>query len=265
MNYPAPFQAKWNLRGLVLCNLIPVALLCFWLWPTGQMLCLAFDEWLFHSLNQPLATNTAWRYIWTLGSMRPFDAVVGLILLFLLIRGDWVFKAAQVRRAFWGFIATLLLLLVIRALFSKLCDAMNWQHDSPSMVLSNTVHLSEWYPNLEKTWELKDRSSQSFPGDHASVLLIWAFFMTTFANRASQYLLIWALAFLFMMPRLVAGAHWGQDDYIGGVIMALWALTWSIHTPFLAKASNALARATAPVFALLQKLPVINRLSIVSA
>ena len=27
-----------------------------------------------------------------------------------------------------------------------------------------------------------------------------------------------------MLPRLVAGAHWGQDDYIGGVQMALLAL-----------------------------------------
>jgi hypothetical protein len=42
----------------------------------------------------PLADNTTWRYIWAVGSLRPFDIVVGLILLTLLIRGDWVFKAA---------------------------------------------------------------------------------------------------------------------------------------------------------------------------
>jgi hypothetical protein len=53
----------------------------------------------------PLADNTTWRYIWAVGSLRPFDIVVGLILLTLLIRGDWVFKARRCARhfsAFWS-------------------------------------------------------------------------------------------------------------------------------------------------------------------
>lgn len=144
------FQARWSWGPLAACTLLSVALLCFWLWPFGQILCLTFDEWLFRSLNAPLADSTTWRYIWTVGSLRPFDIVVGLILLAVLICGDWVFKAAQVRQAFFGFLVTLLLLVVIRALFSKWVDAMGWQHDSPSMVFDNVVHLSSYYPNLEK-------------------------------------------------------------------------------------------------------------------
>jgi len=35
------------------------------------------------------------------------------------------------------------------------------------------IQMSDYFPGLEKTWALKDRSSQSFPGDHAAVLLIW--------------------------------------------------------------------------------------------
>jgi len=265
MNKPALFRASWNTRGLVLCNLLAIALLCVWLWPAGHAAFTAFDESLFTLLNQPLASNAGWRYIWTAGSLRPFDALVGLILLALLIRGDWVFKAAQVRQAFWGFIATLILLLVVRALFSKLCDAMGWQHDSPTIVLPGAIHLSDWYPHLEKKWELKDQSSSSFPGDHASVLLIWAFYMTFSSHRFGQRVVIWALALLFMMPRLVAGAHWGQDDYIGGLVMALVALGWSCYTPFVAHASAWLVKVTAPVFRLLGHLPVVRRLSVISA
>ncbi|WP_263261766.1 phosphatase PAP2 family protein [Pseudomonas sp. RIT-PI-S] len=265
MNKPALFRASWNPRGLLLCNLIAIALLCAWVWPAGHTAFTAFDEALFTQLNQPLATNVGWRYVWTVGSLRPFDALVGLILLLLLIRGDWVFKAAQVRQAFWGFIATLVLLLVVRALFSKVCDAMGWQHDSPTLVLPGAVHLSDWYPYLEKKWELKDQSSSSFPGDHASVLLIWAFYMSYNSRRAGQWLVVWALTLLFMMPRLVAGAHWGQDDYIGGMIMALLALGWSCYTPFVAHASTWLVELTNPVFNLLTKLPGIRRLSVVSA
>lgn len=256
------FQARWSWGALAACTLLPIALLCFWLWPFGQILCLTFDEWLFRSLNAPLADSTTWRYIWTIGSLRPFDIVVGLILLAVLIRGDWVFKAAQVRQAFFGFLVTLLLLVVIRALFSKWVDAAGWQHKSPSMIFDDVVHLSDYYPNLEAAWELKDRSSKSFPGDHASVLLIWALFMSVFSRRLMQYLVVWGLAALFMLPRLVAGAHWGQDDYIGGLLMAVLALGWSYYTPLAAKGSEALMRWTAPLFNLLARLPLVGRMAV---
>ncbi|MCS4248408.1 membrane-associated phospholipid phosphatase [Pseudomonas sp. BIGb0164] len=221
-----------------------------------------FDEWLFHLLNDPLASNSAWLHVWAVASLRPFDAVVGVLLLTLLIRGDWVFKAVQVRQALLGFIGILLLLLFIRMLFSKLVAQLGWQHSSPSMVISGAIQMSDYFPALEKAWELKDRSSQSFPGDHASVLLIWGMFMTVFAKRIGQTLVIWGLALLFMMPRLVAGAHWGQDDYIGGVLLALLALGWGYYTPFAAKVSSGLLRVTAPVFELMGRLPLLGRLSV---
>ncbi|WP_339529311.1 phosphatase PAP2 family protein [Pseudomonas mucidolens] len=265
MNNPGLFQAKWNLGRLTLCNFLALGLLGFWLWPAGQMLCVIFDEWLFHLLNDPLATSPTWLHVWAVASLRPFDAVVGVILLTLLIRGNWVFKAVQVRQAFFGFLAILLLLLFIRMLFSKLAAHMGWQHSSPSMVISGAIQMSDYFPGLEKTWELKDRSSQSFPGDHASVLLIWGMFMSVFARRIGQFVLIWGLALLFMMPRLVAGAHWGQDDYIGGVLLALLALGWGYYTPFAANVSERLLRITGPVFGWLQRVPLISRLSLVRA
>lgn len=265
MNNPGLFQARWNLRRLALCNFVPLALLAFWLWPTGQMLCVIFDEWLFHLLNAPLAINPIWLRIWAIASLRPFDVVVGVILLTLLIKGDWVFEQAEVRQAFFGFLSVLLVLLFIRMLFSKLTIYMNWQHSSPSMMLEGAIRMSDYFPGLEKTWELKDRSTQSFPGDHASVLLIWALFMTVFSRSSWQTLVIWALALLFMMPRLVAGAHWGQDDYIGGVLLAVWALGWGYYTPFVYHASAFFLKLTAPVFGLLEKLPVVSRMSVVRA
>ena len=263
MNNTTLFQARWNLGALALCNLLALALLCFWLWPYGQNLCLTFDEWLFHRLNSPLADNAIWLHLWAVASLRPFDALVGGVLLALLIKGDWVFEAARVRQAFFGFLSILMLLLVFRVLFSKLTALMGWQHHSPSMVLADAVQMSSYFPGLEKAWELKDRSSQSFPGDHASVLLIWGLFMSTFSRTPGQKLAIWGLCLLFMLPRLVAGAHWGQDDYIGGLLLALLALGWGYYTPFAAQASDALMRLTAPIFSLLQRLPLISRLNVI--
>ena len=263
MNNPGLFQARWNLGGLALCNLLPLALLGFWLRPTGQMLCTMFDEWLFGLLNTPLASHATWLHIWAVASLRPFDVVVGIIMLSLLIRGDWVFKAVDVRRAFFGFLSILILMLIIRVLFSKLVGVMGWQHQSPSMVIKGAVHMSDYFPTWEKAWELKDRSSQSFPGDHASVLLIWALFLGKFSRSLGQFLVIWGLTLLFMMPRLVAGAHWGQDDYIGGVLLAVWALGWGYYTPYAARMSNALLWLTHPLFKLMTRMPVLSRMSVV--
>ncbi len=191
MNNPGLFQSRWNLGRLVLCNVVPLALLAFWLWPTGQMLCVIFDEWLFRSLNAPLASNPIWLHIWAIASLRPFDIIVGLILLTLLIKGDWVFKAIDVRRAFFGFFSILLLMVVIRALFSKFADYMDWQHSSPSMVLEGAVHLSDYF----RTWKslgAEGSLEPELPGDHASVLLIWALFMGVFSRTVGQFLTVWA-------------------------------------------------------------------------
>ncbi|CAI8759836.1 hypothetical protein EMIT0P44_170085 [Pseudomonas sp. IT-P44] len=38
---------------VALCNFVPRVLLAFWLWPTGQRLCVIFDEWLsIHSIRR---------------------------------------------------------------------------------------------------------------------------------------------------------------------------------------------------------------------
>jgi membrane-associated phospholipid phosphatase len=263
MNNPSLFQARWNFSRLLVCNLLALALMCFWLWPTAHAAFTHFDERLFTLLNHPLGENPVWLYIWTVASVRPFDLIVGLILLTLLIKGDWVFQAVQVRSAFFGFVSTLVLLLIIRTIFAKVVKHLGLQHNSPSMVVEGALRLSSFFPNLPEVWELKDSSNQSFPGDHASVLLIWAMFMTAFSRTAAQRVVIWALALLFMVPRLVAGAHWGQDDYIGGIAMAVLALGWGYYTPYVARVSDLLVRVTAPLFKPLAYLPLVKSMSVV--
>lgn len=68
-----------------------------------------------------------------------------------------------------------------------------------------------------------------------------------------------------MMPRLEAGAHWGQDDYIGGVLLAVLALGWGYYTPYAARMSNFLLRLTHPLFNLLSRMPVFSRMNVVRA
>uniref|UniRef100_UPI00106AA3BA phosphoesterase n=1 Tax=Pseudomonas aeruginosa TaxID=287 RepID=UPI00106AA3BA len=206
MDNASPFQAAWQWRKFATCHLLALLLLILWLWGPTRELMNGFDFWLFDKLNGSLALNETWLKLWGLLSTRPFDAVVGVILLCLLIRGDWLLPANQVRRLTFGFIVTLLILVVIRVLYAKIAHHLHWQHASLSMLMDKAIHLSDHFPDWERVWEIKDRSKRSFPGDHASVLLVWALFMSLFARRAGQFLLIWTLAVLFMMPRRLPGA-----------------------------------------------------------
>lgn len=147
-------------------------------------------------------------------------------------------------------------------LFSKLAAQMGWQHNSPSMVISGAIHMSDYFPDL-KNLGVEGPLQPELPWGPRFGAADLGMFMSVFAKRIGQVVLVWGLALLFMMPRLVAGAHWGQDDYIGGVLLALLALGWGYYTPFAAKVSGWLLRVIEPVFGLLQQVPVINRLSVI--
>ena len=86
-----------------------------------------------------------------------------MILLCLLIRGDWLLPANQVRRLTFGFIVTLLILVVIRVLYAKIAHHLHWQHASLSMLMDKAIHLSDHFPDWERVWEIKDRPSAASP------------------------------------------------------------------------------------------------------
>lgn len=253
----------WQVKKLIVCNVIAFCLLVLWAIPVVYQLGMAMDTAFFRWVNGSLAYHPVWAALWGVASMRYFDLLVAMVLGLLLICGTWLYNPNQVRQAFFALVVLMVVQVVIRVIFTKLIHAVDWQHASPSMVVEDAFRLSKHFPEWEQRFELKDRSSRSFPGDHASVLLIWALFLSQFASKFKHYALIWGVAILFMMPRLVAGAHWASDDYIGGLFLALVALGWGLFTPLAAKASRFLVRVTKPLFRLLQKIPLVNRFNIV--
>ena len=269
-NYPirldnsALLQGRLDWLKLIVCHIIAMLLLISWLWQPTRALWDQLDIQIFHFLNAPLASNNTWAHLWAFGSMRLADMAVGVIMLVFLIKGNFLFARDQVRTALFAFLAVLFLLLFIRiGLFSPLVKAMHWQHDGPSLVLDGAVRLGELFPDWERFSHIKDSSNNSFPGDHASVLLLWAMFISPFAKRW-QRVLIWLITAIFLLPRLVAGAHWGTDIFIGGVFLSLVAFSWGFYTPFAGHSVRLLERFFAPVFHFLQKIPGLNRISLIS-
>ena len=258
-------EARWRGTGLIVCHLIALVLLASWLWPPTRLLWDRIDAVVFHLLNAPLAGSPAWAHVCGVCNMRPVDLGFGLIMLCFLIAGNWIFPAAQVRQALYAFVAVLFLLLLIRVGFlNELVKAMHWQRASPSLTVDGAVRLTELFPAWARDWHMKDSSRRSFPGDHASVLLLWAIFVS-FAARGWRRWLVWLLVVLFALPRLVSGAHWLSDVLVGGVFLGLVAVAWGFYTPYAAKACALMERLFTPILRRLGRLPGLRRFSLLSS
>lgn len=236
MQTPTPFAREWQIKPLLLLNVVTFLLLASWLWPTTRQLWDGFDDHLFKLLNGSLHYSHDWAFLWALTSVRPMDLVMGLIMFWVMTRKNWAFSGYQLRKGVIAFFLLLALMLAFRPGFTDLCDWLGWQHASPSVLENYAIHLSQLFPDWQ-TFSPKDHASHSFPGDHASILLLWALFLSFFA-KGWRLFTIWALTLLFMMPRLVAGAHWGSDDFVGGLFLSLQSIAWGCYTPLLGTTSQ---------------------------
>ena len=255
-------NAHWRPKALLISHIGVALLLASWLWPVTRELWNRFDLWLFHLLNDPVHGAGLWAHVWAIGSMRPVDAGVGLLMLAIMLRGGLVLRADQVRTGLYAFLVALTVMLLMRVLFADLVEYMGWQHASPSLVVEGSARLTELFPTWEARWDLKDSASRSFPGDHASVLLIWAMFCSFFVSGWRR-LLVWTVAIAGMLPRLVAGAHWGADALVGGVLLSVLGIAWSCFTPLAFCGSAAMERLTLPLTSRLAQWPLLKSLSVI--
>ena len=139
----------WQPRAMLACHAVAFALLASWLWQPSRELWDAFDLWLFRLLNDPVHAGGVWAHIWAIGSMRPVDAGVGVVMLAVMLKADLIFTGPQVRRALFAFLVALTVMLLMRVLFADLVEYMGWQHASPSLVVEGSARLTELFP----TWE----------------------------------------------------------------------------------------------------------------
>jgi len=264
MDNDARIQATWRWPALLGLNLLAVLVLLSWQLPATRTLWDGANLWLFQLLNGSLNHNPLWDWFWALTSIRLCDILVGALLLTLLIHPRWVFAERELRPALLHFLALLAVLLVVRVLFTKVAVALGWQHASPSVQVAGSIHLSDHFPGLERVFELKDRSSRSFPGDHASVLMLWGLFMACF-SRGWKLAASLAIVALFMLPRLVTGAHWLVDVAVGGLFIALVSFAWGYCTPLAGLIAGGLERLCVPLLPWLRRLPLVGAMGVLKS
>jgi membrane-associated phospholipid phosphatase len=250
------FPDRYSIKGMVICHFVAFGLLISWLAPATRVFWDALDHEVFVLLNGSLSEPSGWSMFWAILNFRGADLLPLIVLLPLLVVPGLVFEGRQVLPAVTALFALLLLFLVFRIVVDKTSDFAGWSGDSPSKIYLQeperkppgfeVVLLSEMYPGINP----KDESNNSFPGDHAAVLiLVVSFFFLAQINAWTVLAMLGGL--FFMLPRLFSGAHWLTDDVIGGFLNAYLTLAWGFFTPWLYWATERLLPVSKKIMQLL--------------
>ncbi|WP_286241005.1 phosphatase PAP2 family protein [Neptuniibacter halophilus] len=260
MNDLSVFRQGWNLKALLFSHLFAFAWLGFFLTDTGFNFWRSIDHNLFFILNGTLAEADNWTRFWAWANVRIFDLVPLLIMLVSLTFPGFGIKRDRLQQALIGFILLLVLMFPIRESVYEYARAIGLSGASPSLMLEPAFRFSQIVPDIPA----KDSAGHSFPGDHAAVVLTWAGFMIL---NARSWLSVSALllAMLFMLPRIVGGAHWASDNLVGGAFSAMITLSWAFNTPIMHKATLLAHKALLPLIRLIARIPLLNRLPILSS
>ncbi len=256
MQYPTSTRYS----GFIAFQLFALLLLASWLLPATGELWQQWNQSTFYLLNGSLAGSEYWSFLWALLNNRSADLIPVIAIFPLLLKSNLIFKSTEVRQGFIGLCLLMFLMLVFRTLLDKTAKTMGWTGNSPSLELTPFTSLDALYPQLSP----KDPAGSSFPGDHASVLIIIATYCLLHkVNRWS--LLVFGLATVFMLPRLFSGAHWLTDQVVGGTLIAFFTIAWGRFTPYLAWATPRVDSKLEALFVWLRKLPVVGEWQLFAA
>ncbi|MHB0776210.1 phosphatase PAP2 family protein [Halomonas sp. WWR20] len=210
-------------RKILLLNTLGLSLIVTW-WLPYLTVWSRLDDGIFWFFNQFVTVDHRhWTEVLAFLNLRIFDAIAfGVMALLFLIAGMRDKTPGRIWRWF-GIGLTMLVTAALLALFTT--KGIRYGHPSPTLVFENAHRLTDIV-----SIPAKDASRNSFPGDHGLMLMVFAAFMLRFSGR-----MIGTLSIMFVVllsaPRIMVGAHWFSDVYMGALAIALMVLPWILYTP----------------------------------
>ncbi len=214
---------KWNWKVLIYLHLIASLILFSWLLPSTRILWDSLDVNTFSLLNQSIENAPFWQNFWAITNIKHFgDIPIAICMLFVCLHYA---KKNNLRYAEMLYLCLSVLFAIV---ISKQCLEvfLDYERLSPSLTLPNNIELATLFPTLH----IRDSSTNSFPGDHAILLTLWTCFLFHFA-KWRYGTLAFLLSLSFSLPRLVSGAHWLTDNFIGGLCIGLLLFAWFSASP----------------------------------
>ncbi|MBS0967789.1 phosphatase PAP2 family protein [Chimaeribacter arupi] len=210
-----------NLPAILLLNMLGVALFLSYYLPARHGFWFSVDSSIFFYFNQQLATSPAFLKGVAVTNNRLFDGC-SLLAMGLVYLSFYLKQPAEGRRRL---VVTGVVMLLTAIVLNQLGHLLPVKHVSPSL----------FFPHVNRVSELtgiptKDASTDSFPGDHGMMLIIFACFMWRYCTHTA-FALALAIVVVFSLPRLMIGAHWFSDIAVGSLSVVLVGLSWWLLTP----------------------------------
>ncbi|MEI2263774.1 phosphatase PAP2 family protein [Erwinia sp. CGal63] len=221
-----------RLLTILVLNALGLALFFSWYLPENHGAWFTLDKNLFYWFNERLVTNKALLWLVAITNFRPFDAV-SLLAMGALYYSFWRRETPQGRRRLFAIGVTMLLTAVV---LNQLGHLIPVSHPSPTKFFPDVNHVTTL-----TGIPTKDASSDSFPGDHGMMLMIFACFMLRYFGRRA-FLIAVAIVLIFATPRIMIGAHWFTDVAVGSLSVVLTGMSWWLITPGSDWLVNALYR-----------------------
>ncbi|HAT5012214.1 TPA: phosphatase PAP2 family protein [Serratia marcescens] len=214
-------MTRRNLPLILFFNLLGVALFLSWFLPANHGGWFTLDSAIFFFFNRHLATDPAFLHLVAITNNRAFDVIsllaMGLLYLYFYLKQD-----ATGRRRL---VITGVVMLLTAVVLNQLGHLLPVKHPSPTLTFDNIHRVSEL-----TGIPTKDASSDSFPGDHGMMLIIFSCFMLRYFGRGA-FAVALLITLVFSLPRVMIGAHWFTDIAVGSLSVVLVGASWVLMTP----------------------------------
>ena len=203
-------------------NVLAISVFASWYLLPNHGFWMDIDKSIFYYFNNKIGSSEAWVNAVAIANNRAFDGVALLamgVVYYSFYRG-----ASEERKRQLLIIGFIMLLTAVG--LNQLGRALPVERPSPTLTFDNVYRLTEL-----AGFKTKDASGDSFPGDHGLMLMIFTAFVWRFLSWKAG---LWGCLFvvLFSAPRVMAGAHWWSDIYVGGLAVACFGMAWLMHTGF---------------------------------
>lgn len=217
---------------LILWNLLAVVVFASWYWLPDHGFWFHIDSAVFYFFNDKLGESQAWVNAVAVANNRAFDGVALLAMGLLYYR---YYRKVGVEQQRQLLIIGLLMLLTAVGL-NQLGRAIPVDRPSPTLTFDNIHRLTEL-----AGFKTKDSSGDSFPGDHGLMLMIYTAFVWRYLSWKAG---LWGCLFVvvFSAPRVMGGAHWWTDIYVGALAVAAFGLAWLLQSGLMDAAVSGLNR-----------------------
>ncbi|MEQ9945462.1 phosphatase PAP2 family protein [Pectobacterium aroidearum] len=210
-----------RLSSILVLNALGMGLFLSWYLLENHGFWLTLDSHIFFYFNRLLVDSPAFLHLVAITNNRAFDgcALIAMGLLYL----SFYLKATPVERRRLLIIGVVMLLTAVA--LNQAGHLLPVQHASPTLYFSGVNRVSDL-----TGIPTKDASSDSFPGDHGMMLMIFAAFMLRYFTRTA-FAIGLAIMVIFSLPRIMIGAHWFTDIAVGSLSVVLVGLSWWLLTP----------------------------------